>query len=105
MNNLCDELLVNEGEHDGHVAVEDPDELREKVEVESKVDHGEDEGALDSRLVDWPQSGEEEAEGCETEEAGKENIGLVDVARLVEVLIPDDHQEHKQTQTGTTFSI
>ena len=91
---------MNEGEHDGNVAVQDPDELREKVKVESKVDHGEDEGALDSRLVDWPQSGEQEAEGKKTEEAGEEDICLVDVARLVEVLIPDDHQEHKQTQTG-----
>ena len=91
---------MDEGEHDGHIAVQDPDELREKVEIESKVDHGEDEGALDGGLVDRPQSGEQEAEGGETEEAGEENIGLVDVAGLVEVLVPDDHQEHKQTKTG-----
>ena len=49
--------------------------------------------------MDRPQSGEEEAEGGETEEAGEEDIGLVDVAGLVEVLVPDDHQEYKQTQT------
>ena len=91
-----------EGEHDGHIAVEDPDELREKVEVESEVDHGEDQGTLAGRLVYGPQSGEQEAEGKKTEEAGEEDICLVDVARLVEVLVPDDHQEHKQTQTGPT---
>ena len=93
---------MDEGEHDGHIAVQDPDELREKVEIESKVDHGEDKGALAGRLVDGPQPCEQQAEGGETEEAGKENICLVDVARLVEVLVPDDHQEHKQTQTGPT---
>ena len=102
LEHLCDVFLVNEGEHDGHVAVQDPDELREQVEIESKVDHGEDEGALDGGLVDRPQSSEQEAEGGETEEAGEEDIGLVDVAGLVEVLVPDDHQEHKQTQTGQT---
>ena len=47
LSDLCDVLLVNEGEHDGYVAVQDPDELRQKVEIEGKVDHGEDEGALD----------------------------------------------------------
>ena len=92
---------MNEGEHDGHVAVQDPDELREQVEIESKVDHGEDEGALDGGLVDRPQSGEQEAEGGETEEAGEENIGLVDVPGLVQLLVPDDHQEHAQAQTKT----
>ena len=101
-SDLCDVLLVDEGEHDGHIAVQDPDELREKVEIESEVDHGEDEGALAGRLVDGPQPGEQQPEGEETEEAGEENICLVDVARLVEVLVPDDHQEHKQTQTGPT---
>ena len=97
MNNLCDELLVNEGEHDGYVAVQDPDELRQKVEIEGKVDHGEDQGALDSGLIDRPESSEEEAEGCETEEAGEEDVRLVDVPRLVELLVPDDHQEHAET--------
>ena len=96
---------MNEGEHDGHITVEDPDELGEKVEVESEVDHGEDQGTLAGRLVYGPQSGEQEAEGKKTEEAGEENIGLVDVARLVEVLVPDDHQEHNQTQTGGTSHI
>ena len=103
MSHLCDVLLVDEGEHDGHIAVQDPDELREKVEIKSEVDHGEDEGALAGRLVDRPEPGEEQAEGEETEEAGEENICLVDVARLVEVLVPDDHQEYKQTQAGATY--
>ena len=97
---LCDVLLVDEGEHDGHIAVQDPDELREKVEIESKVDHGEDEGALAGRLVDGPQPSEQQPEGGETEEAGQEDIGLVDVPRLVEFLVPDDHEEHAETQAG-----
>ena len=95
--NLRHVLLVYEGEHDGHVAVKDPHELREEVEVEGKVDHGEDQGALDSGLIDRPESSEEEAEGCETEEAGEEDVRLVDVPRLVELLVPDDHQEHAET--------
>ena len=34
-----DVLLVFEGEHDGDVAVEDPHELRQHVQVEREVDH------------------------------------------------------------------
>ena len=39
-DDLCNELLVYEGEHNGDIAVQNPHELREKVEIESKVDHG-----------------------------------------------------------------
>ena len=97
---LSDVLLVREGEHYGHVAVQDPHELREKVEIEGKVDQGQHQRALDSRLVDGPQPSEQQPEGGETEEAGQEDIGLVDVPRLVQFLVPDDHEEHAETQAG-----
>lgn len=55
---LRDPLLVGEGEDDGDVKIEDPDELCDQVQVEREVDHGQHQGALDA--------GEEEVRGrCE----------------------------------------
>ena len=94
-----DVLLMFEREHDGYVAVEDSDELSEHVEIEGEVDHREQPGALGHRCVDWGESSEEDPEREQGEEAGQENIGLVNVAGLVQVVIPDNHDEDDQTET------
>ena len=47
MANQGDVLLMFEREHYCDVAVQNSDELSQHVEIEGKVDHGEEAGALD----------------------------------------------------------
>ena len=88
-----------EREHYGDVAVQNPDELSQHVEIEGEVDHSQEAGALGHRSVDRGEAGEEDPECEQGEEAGQEDIGLVHVARLVQVVIPDDHNEDDEAQT------
>ena len=83
-----DVLLMFEGEHYGDIAVEDPDELRQHVEVEGEVDAGEEAGALGHGGVDGGEAGEQDTEREEGEEAGEQHVGLVHVPGLVQVVIP-----------------
>ena len=52
MTHQSDVLLMFEREHYGDVAIQNPDELSQHVEIEGKVDHGEEAGALGHRGVD-----------------------------------------------------
>ena len=86
-------------EHYGNVAIKNPDELCKHVEIEGKVDHSEEAGAFGHRSVDWSETSEEDPECEQREEAGQEDICLVHVARLIQVVIPDDHDEDYETET------
>ena len=99
MTHQSDVLLMFEREHYGDVAIQNPDELSQHVEIEGKVDHGEEAGALGHRGVDWGEASEEDPECEQGEEAGQEDIGLVHVPRLIQVVIPDDHDEDDETET------
>ena len=98
MTHQSDVLLMFEREHYGDVAIQNPDELSQHVEIEGKVDHGEEAGALDHWRADRAETSEDDPECEQGEEAGQQNIGLVNIARLVKVVIPDYHDEDYQTE-------
>ena len=51
--------------------------------------------------VEFWETNEEYSKGEEGEEAGQEDICLMDVSWLIEIVIPDDDDEHCQTQEET----
>ena len=99
MANQGDVLLMFEREHYCDVAVQNSDELSQHVEIEGEVDHGQEAGALGHCGADRSEPSEDDPECEQREEAGQEDIGLVHIARLVKVVIPDYHDEDYETET------